>query len=303
MEKINTLFYSIAQGCKNLKRNRMFTITSICTISACLFIFGIFFFLVSNVQYMVNRIEQSVAITVYFEQGITDSQKTQIALSVKGMDGVDNVEYVSADDAWTKFKSETFENRPELVETFGDDNPLQNSDSYQVYVSEISKQTQISNAISKMEGVRKVKSSKDVVKTLVVFNRLLSVVSIVLIGILVAVSLFLISNTISVGISVRKEEIGIMRMIGATDFFVQGPFVVEGVLIGIIGAVVPIVVLLFMYSRLVNWVSVKFSMLSTWLKFMSTSQEFSILIPACIAMGFGIGLLGSCFTVKKHLKV
>lgn len=303
MEKISTLGYSIVQGFKNIKRNKMFSFTSVCTITACLFLFGIFFFLVSNVQYMVKHMENSVAVTAFLDEEITDSQIAQIGIDLKKRQDVEKVEYISPEQAWENFKAQNFENQQELVETFADDNPLADSASYEIYVKDVENQSELVDSLKQMEGIRKVNCSDQTAKALITFNRLVSVVSMFIITILVAVSLFLISTTISVGISVRKEEIGIMRLIGATDFFVQGPFIVEGIVIGLIGAIIPLAGLVIIYYRLIDWVVTKFSLLSDWLVFMDLRSEFVILVPICLGIGVGIGLLGSCLTVKKHLKV
>lgn len=303
MEKISTLGYSIVQGFKNIKRNKMFSITSVFTITACLFLFGIFFFLVSNVQYMVKHMENSVAVTAFLDEKITDSQIAQIGIDLKKRQDVEKVEYISPEQAWENFKAESFENQQELVETFADDNPLADSASYEIYVKDVEKQSELVDSLEQMEGIRKVNSSDQTAKALTTFNRLVSVISMFVIAILIAVSLFLISTTISVGISVRKEEIGIMRLIGATDFFVQGPFIVEGIVIGLIGAIIPLAGLVIIYYRLIDWIVTKFSLLSDWLVFLDLRSEFVILVPICLGIGVGIGLLGSCLTVKKHLKV
>lgn len=303
MEKISTLGYSIVQGFKNIKRNKMFSFTSVCTITACLFLFGIFFFLVSNVQYMVKHMENSVAVTAFLDEEITDSQIAQIGIDLKKRQDVEKVEYISPEQAWENFKAQNFENQQELVETFANDNPLSDSASYEIYVKDVENQSELVDSLEQMEGIRKVNCSDQTAKALTTFNRLVSVVSMFVIAILVAVSLFLISTTISVGISVRKEEIGIMRLIGATDFFVQGPFIVEGIVIGLIGAIIPLAGLVIIYYRLIDWIVTKFSLLSDWLVFMDLRSEFVILVPICLGIGVGIGLLGSCLTVKKHLKV
>lgn len=303
MERINTFFYSIAQGFKNIKRNRMFSITSIFTITACLFLFGIFFFLVSNVQYMIKNIESSVAITVFFDEGTTDSRISEIAQEIKSKKHVTKVVYVSAEDAWNRFKKDVFEEQEELVDTFNSENPLEESESYEIYVNDVSKQKQLVKELENMEGIRKVNSSSKTAHTLTVFNGLVSAVSFFVIVILVCVSVFLISTTITLGISVRKEEIAIMRLIGATDFFVQGPFIVEGILIGLIGAAIPMGILTFVYKYVIEWMTEHFVQLSRWLVFLDLKSEFSILIPVCFGIGVGIGLLGSCVTVKKHLRV
>ena len=303
MEKLSTLGYSIMQGGKNLKRNKMFFFTSVCTITACLFLFGIIFFLVSNVQYMIKHMENSVSVTAFLDEEITDSQIAQIGMDLKKMQNVEKVDYISPEQAWENFKSENFEDQQELVDTFADDNPLEDSASYEIYVKDVEEQSQLVESLEKMDGIRKVNCSDQTVKALTTFNRLVSVVSMFVIAILIAVSLFLISTTITVGISMRKEEIGIMRWIGATDFFVQGPFIVEGIVIGLLGAIIPLFGLVIIYYRLVDWIATKFSLLSEWLVFLDLRSEFVILAPSCLAIGVGIGLLGSCLTVKKHLRV
>lgn len=303
MEKLSTLGYSIVQGFKNIKRNKMFSFTSVCTITACLFLFGIFFFLVSNVQYMVKHMENSVAVTAFLDEGITDSQIAQIGLDLKSRQDVEKVEYISPEQAWENFKAENFDDQQELVDTFADDNPLADSASYEIYVKDVEHQSELVDSLKQMAGIRKVNCSDQTAKALTTFNRLISVVSMFVIAILIAVSLFLISTTISVGISVRKEEIAIMRLIGATDFFVQGPFIVEGIVIGLFGAIIPLIGLVIIYYRLIDWIITKFSILSDWLVFLNLRSEFAILAPICLAIGVGIGLLGSCLTVKKHLRV
>lgn len=303
MEIINTFFYSIVQGLKNIKRNRMFSITSVFTITACLFLFGIVFFLVSNVQYMIKNIEGTVAITAFFEEGITDSRISEIGREIKTKSNVKEVVYVSAEDAWDRFKNDIFEEQEDLVDTFSSENPLEDSASYEIYVSEVSRQKELVKEIESMEGIRKVNSSSETARTLTIFNSLVSAVSFFVITILICVSVFLISTTITLGISVRKEEIAIMRLIGATDFFVQGPFIVEGIMIGLIGAAIPMGILAIVYKQIIEWTSNRFVQLSQWLVFLDMKSEFSILLPICLGIGVGIGLLGSCVTVKKHLSV
>lgn len=303
MEKINTFFYSVVQGLKNIKRNRMFSITSVFTITACLFLFGIFFFLVSNVQYMIKNIEGSVAITVFFDEELSKIKIDEIGYEIKQMDGVTEVVFISEEDAWNRFKDDIFENQEDLVDTFSTENPLKDSASYEIYVDKVSDQGDIVKKLEAIEGVRKVNSSSETARTLTIFNGLVSAVSFFVITILICVSVFLISTTITLGISVRKEEIAIMRLIGATDFFVQGPFIVEGVMIGLIGAAIPMGILAIAYQQIIEWVSQRFAQLSQWLVFMDIKSEFSILLPIAFGIGIGIGLLGSCITVKKHLQV
>ena len=301
MMKIRTLLYSFREGFRGIHRNRMFSLASVGTIAACLFIFGLFFFLVSNFENMMKSAEAGVGITVFFEDGLSDGEKKAIGSKIAARKEVRDVIYVSADEAWERYKKTSL--KPELVETFGDDNPLEGSDSYTVYVKEIEKQNELVNYISTIEGVRKVNSNGSTASSFSAINSLVGIVSITIIGLLLAVAVFLISTTIAMGISVRKEEIFIMRMVGATDFFISAPFVIEGVVIGLIGAAVPLAMLYFIYERAVSVLSERFNALVNVLVFIDTKQEFMVLTPLSLAIGIGIGFAGSFFTVRRHIDV
>ena len=291
------------QGVKNIRRNKMFSIASIATMAACIFLFGLFYSMVMNFNYIVEKAEEGVAITVFFNKDTTQEQKDSIGAQLKKEDGVLKVNYVSADEAWNKFKGQYFGESSDLAEGFKSDNPLANSDNYEVYLSDVSKQESVVSFAKSLEGVRKVKKSDVVAKTLTSVNKLVGYVSVAIIAILLAVSVFLISNTVTMGITVRREEIAIMKYIGAKDFVVRSPFVIEGLIIGIFGAAIPLVLLYFLYDKAVQYIMVKFSILENIITFLPVSTVYQILLPIGVVMGIGIGFLGSFFTVRKHLKV
>ena len=155
----------------------------------------------------------------------------------------------------------------------------------------------------KLEGVRKVNKSDVVANVLTSVNKLVLYVSAAIILILLAVSIFLISNTVTMGITVRREEIAIMKYIGAKDMFVRAPFIIEGLLIGVVGALIPLGVLYFLYGKAVMYIMVKFSLLRNILEFLPVTEVYRILLPVGLGLGIGIGFLGSFFTIRKHLKV
>ena len=283
--RISTIGYSMKQGVKNIRRNKMFSVASIATMAACIFLFGLFYSIVVNFSYIVEKAEEGVAITVFFNEDTTKEQKDTIGAQLKKEDGVLKVNYVSADAAWNKFKDQYFGESSDLAEGFKSDNPLANSDNYEVYLSDVSKQ-------------------KDVVaKTLTSVNKLVGYVSVAIIAILLAVSIFLISNTVTMGITVRREEIAIMKYIGAKDGFVRAPFVIEGLIIGAVGAVIPLVLLYFMYDKAITYIMTKFSLLNNIVDFLPVATVYRTLLPIGIALGVGIGFVGSFFTIRKHLKV
>ena len=218
--RISTVGYSVKQGVKNIGRNKMFSLASIATMSACIFVFGLFFAIIMNFQHIVHKAEESVAITVFFDAEATESQKDKICEKLKEQAGVRKVNYVSAEEAWDSFQKEYFgENASEAAEGFKDDNPLANSDNYEVYLDDVSVQSELVSYAESLPGVQKVQKSEVVANTLTSVNRLVWYASVVLIGILLAISVFLISNTVTMGIAVRREEIAIMKYIGAKDSF------------------------------------------------------------------------------------
>lgn len=189
------------------------------------------------------------------------------------------------------------------MNVFGNDNPLEHSASYEVYLKDVTKQSEVVSFIEGLSGVRKVNSAQDAATGFGSFNMLIGYVSVSIIVLLILVSVFLIYSAVDMGINVRKDEIAIMKLIGATDLFVRLPFIVEGIAMGIIGAAVPLVILRIMYENVVSFIVAHFSALSGWLAFVSTGQVFQVLVPLCMGIGIGIGVLGSTMSVRKHLQV
>ena len=186
---------------------------------------------------------------------------------------------------------------------FKDDNPLVNSSNYQVYLNQIEKQTELVAYIQGLDHVRDVEQSEKAANTLGNFNKLVSYASMIIIAILLVISIFLISNTVSVGIAVRKEEIGIMKYIGATDGFVRAPFLLEGMVLGVIGAAIPLTALYFIYNTTVEYILTRFNVLTGVVDFIPVWKIYQTLLPMGLALGIGIGLIGSFLTSRKHLRV
>lgn len=291
------------QGVKNIGRNKLFSLASVATMAACIFLFGLFFSVILNFNYIVKKAEEGVAITVFFEENLEDSKVEAIGDALRDRDDVLKVTYVSADEAWDTFKDEYFGESKDLAEGFKDDNPLAGSDNYEVYMKDVESQKEVVKFAEGLDGVRKVNKSDVVAKTLSSVNKLILYVSAVIILILLIVTVFLISNTVTIGITVRKEEIAIMKYIGAKDYFVRGPFIVEGILIGLVGAAIPLAGLYVVYDKAIDYIMTRFSILNNILDFMPVWDVYKILLPTGLLLGVGIGFIGSFFTIRKHLKV
>lgn len=284
----------------------MFSVASIATMTACIFLFGLFFSLVINFRYIIKNAEEGVAVTVLFDEDADQAAINAIGEQIKQYNGVTDVKYISAEDAWEEFSVQYFgdaEEADKWAEGFKNDNPLANSSSYAVYVDKIEHQDALVEYIKGLDGVREVNQLKGATQTLTTFNKLVSYVAVAIILILLCVAVFLISNTVSIGISIRKEEIGIMKLIGATNSFVRAPFIIEGMIIGLVGAAIPLVLLFVLYNKVIQYILTRFSMLSNVMQFLNVYQVFEVLVPVALVLGMGIGLFGSLITIRKHLKV
>ena len=301
--KISTFFYTIKQGLKSIWRNKMFSLASVATMTACIFLFGLFFIIVTNFQSMVKEAESGVAVTVLFDEGITQERITEIGELIRARVEVSHFEYTSPEEAWASFKDVYFKGNEAMAESFANDNPLANSASYSIYMNDISMQKTLVTYLNSVEGVRQVNQSEMVANTLSDFNQLIGYISAGIILVLLGVAIFLISNTIMVGISVRKEEIAIMKLIGATDYIVRAPFVVEGVVIGLIGAAIPLGILYVLYGEIIAYIGANFSFIGSMMQFLPAAEVFDTLIPVSLALGVGIGYIGSHITTRKHLRV
>ena len=301
--RISTFFYTIKQGIANIWKNKMFSLASIATMTACIFLFGLFYIIVTNFQSMVREAESGVAVTVLFDEGISQERIDEIGKLIRARVEVSRLEYTSPEEAWESFKDVYFKGNEKVAESFANDNPLANSASYSIYMNDISMQSTLVTYLSSLDGVRQVNRSETVANTLSDFNKLIGYISAGIILILLGVAVFLISNTISVAISVRKEEIAIMKLVGATDYIVRSPFVVEGVIIGLVGATIPLGILYILYEKIIEYIGLNFTFISSMMKFLPVTAVFNTLIPVALILGVGIGYLGSHITTRRHLKV
>ena len=321
--KISTLLYTIKQGFANIFRNKWYSLASVATISACLFLFGTFYAIVTNFRSIVMRLEEGVSITVFFhseegpyneqkgcfadgcvshtpEQLASDERLEEIGQEIARRPEVSRVEFTSDDQVWQEYATEYY--GEQYAEGFPE-NPLAGEDNYEIYLSDVSMQSSLVTWLESIPEVRKVRYSQLTADTLSGTNVLIAYISLGIIAILLAVSIFLISNTVAIGISVRAEEINIMKYVGATDFFVRAPFVLEGMLIGLVGALIPLGIIYSIYNYALTYVLERFSVLSRFLNFVSVDQLFKTLTPVSLLLGVGIGFLGSINTVRKHLHV
>ena len=298
--RISTFFYTLKQGVINIFRNKLFSLASIATISACLFLFGLFYAVILNFQNVVRTAEEGVSVTVFFKDGTTQEEMEQIGVQIRARNEVSEAKFISADEAWAEWAPENIGEDYNEIYT---ENPLEGMDNYEIYMNDVSKQESLVTWLESIPQVDRVQHSEIAATTLTGVNALVAYTSVGIIAILLAVSVFLINNTVMIGISVRKSEIEIMKYIGATDFFVRSPFVIEGILIGLIGSLLPLGLIYVLYKKVIDYVMTEFPSLSGLMQFLPVSEIYRTLLPVCLGLGAGIGFLGSFITVRKHLRV
>jgi cell division transport system permease protein len=299
--RISTLFYILRQGIKNIFRNKLFSLASLATIGACLFLFGIFYAVLMNFQHMVQATQEDLFVTVFYDdqdETLTEHRIREIGTRISLRSEVSRIEFITADEAWEDFK--------EILGEYADgftENPLASSANHRVYIRDVSMQGTLIAYLESIPEVRKINRSDVLADVLAGVNSLVAYATVGIIAILLLVSIFLISNTITIGISVRRKEINIMKYIGATDFFVRSPFIIEGVLIGLFGAIIPLGLVYLLYNQVIEYVMGNFSTIASIFNFLPIESIFQTLVPGSFAIGGGIGLIGSVTTVRKHLRV
>lgn len=301
--RISSVLYSIKQGLKNIRRNLLFSLASIGTIVSCLFLFGIFYCIIVNFKTAMSDIQNTVTISVFFDKGISEDNISLIGEQIRLRSEVSTMEFISADQAWEQYAKENYDDYRAAMDAFAGDNPLKDSASYKIRLKSLDNQAQFVQYLKELQGVRKVLTSEITADGIAALSTVVSYASIGIIVILLLVSVFLISNTITIGITVRKEEIGIMKLIGATNFFVRAPFIVEGVVIGLVGSLIPLVLVYYMYDNIVKYIIGRYSVVQSLFAFVPVSELFSVLLPVSAGIGIGLGLIGSLLTTRKHLKV
>lgn len=301
--KIRTVSYCVKQGAVNLYKNRLMSLASIGTISACILVIGVFYSIVANVEFTITSLQNNVGIEIFFDKGVSEQRILTIKTELEGDPRVFSTTYTSAEAAWESFKKSYFEGREELLSGFENENPLKESASLRVFLADIDQQEQLVTEIKKITDVRYIREEQEVTNVIRSFSDLIKYISIVLIAVLIMVSMFLISNTVRLAIELRKVEINIMKYIGATDPFIRGPFIIEGAAIGLSGVIAPLIVIYFMYNQVIHGIMQKFLPLEGYLTFLTIPEIFMKLVPLSIVIGAGIGVFGSILTIHRHLRV
>lgn len=295
--RISAFGHFAADSFKNLKRNRTLTIASIATVAATLFILGLMILILLTVRKGVSEVESNVEAKIILKEGITQSDKSDIENKLKSMSQVTSVTYETKTEALHKFKDQLGSQYKSLTDGYDKNNPM--PDSYIVKVKNPEDISAVVSNVRDMNGIETIKDGKQIVDVIVSFSRTIKWIGIVIFAIFIGLSLFLIGNTIKITVYNRRKEINIMKYIGATDWFIRWPFIIEGMIIGVIGAVISIIVLYYAYS----FAYVKISKGLMFMNLVQPSYVLTSMLGIFILAGICIGSFGSFASIRKFLDV
>ncbi|WP_455048625.1 permease-like cell division protein FtsX [Mitsuokella sp.] len=294
--KLRTSEYFIAEVFRSLRRNNWMTFASIGTVTVSLFVLGVFLILVLNMNRLAGMLESQVQISVYLEDHLTDREKRQIEYDITSLQGIDTVKYVDRDEAKTRLQ-ERLGDQKYLLDALSDDNPL--PDAFEVTVTTPAVVESAASAISAMSGVEEAKYGQDVIEHLFDITRLMRIFGLVLMLLLGAATLFIIANTIRLTVFARRKEIAIMKYVGATDWFIRWPFLLEGIVLGCFGGIIAAVALRSFYAAMA-------AQIYSTLAFFPLLPQYPFMNYVTLAIlgsGIVIGAIGSLISLKRFLRV
>lgn len=296
--KYNIITYLIGEGFKNIFKNKKSTASSLAIMCMVMLVFGAFFIIGENINYIMNNIEDAQAIQVFFKDNVTDEEAKSLGDQINKINGVNKIEFVSKNEAYNIVKTEILQ-KPELAEGYEESFPP----SYIVTFTDLNLKDDVQKEIRKIDQVDTIESSNETMEKLMNLTNGIRIGTGILLVILVMVSIFIISNTIKLTVYSRRKEISIMKYVGATNNFIRWPFIVEGILIGIIAGLISILIVGFAYNLILQQLVQTEFVKSIGISFVNFSDMFNLIVIVYIILGSGIGIIGSSMSMRKYLDV
>ena len=298
--KHNVLGYLLGEGFRNVFSNKKSSGASLAIMCATMLIFGLFFVIIENISNIVAKLEEEQGIQVFIKGDATEEQINELGDQIKALNGVNTMTFVSKEDALNSMR-EKLKNKQSLLAGWDEDNPFRAS--YVITLTDLTLSAEIQDSINRFDNVYNIESRDDTIKALVSIANVIRIISFSILGLLILISVFIIANTIKLTVHARRKEISIMKYVGATDNFIRWPFIIEGILIGMVAALISIALIALLYSLVSGSVIKSIQLQSSGITMLSFSTMFNLLIFVYVALGIGIGVIGSTFSMRKYLKV
>ena len=299
--KFRTLSYYLSEAFKSLFRNRLMTLASILTVASCIFILTFSFSVAANIDHFMDNLEESLNLVAFIDNDIDDTQALQLLSEIENINNIAQVEFVSHEEAFSRAMDMFAEGR-ELalglpVTTF--------PRSFEITMVDVGAYSEVVDALYRIidegRGLEWIRYNLPIINTISAINTGIRIVSMLMIIILIVLANVIIVNTIRLTVNARRTEITIMKYIGATDWFIKWPFIIEGMLIGLIGALLPVLIVWIGYNGAIEALAGFIGVMDV--EFRPATSIFVIVLPLAIAIGVGIGVYGSVMSMRKHLNV
>ena len=295
--KPRDLKYFIKRGISGITSNWLMSLASVSIVIASLTVFGIFIIFGLNMSYISDQIEQQCQINVYVSRDTSQEESKEVGKRLEKLDNVKSVKAYSKEERYENYKNTTYSDNSESIEAMEDDNPLR--DSYVLTLEDASEAASVISAASKVKGVEEVKNSLDLINKIVSITKMVRTITIWLVIILIVIAVFIISNTIKLGMFSRRKEINIMKFVGATNWYIRWPFIIEGMLLGFIGALLAAVIVLLGYEAVYKDIAPFFGAI----KIINVQMAYKYVLWSFVGLGTVIGMLGSYTSIRKYLHV
>ena len=305
--RYNVITYLLGEGIRNVFKNKKSTSASIIIMSLTMLIFGVFFVITQNINSIMKQIESEQGIEVFLYD-ISEDQTKALEDYIRNIDGINTVEYKSKEDALNQLKSQ-FKDREDLLSGYDENNIF--PASYVVTLTDLTKNNEVKQKIEEYDKdkpdtekvIKKITSSDETITTLINLANGIRIITGVILVILIIISIFIISNTIKLTVHARRKEISIMKYVGATNSFIRWPFIVEGMIIGIISGAISIIILGINYNLIANKILESQVVSAMSINLLTFADMFGLIVLAYTILGVGIGILGSCISMRRYLKV
>lgn len=298
--KYNIITYLIGEGFRNVLKNKKSTGSSIMIMCATMIVFGVFFIIGENINYFMSELEGAQGIRVFIKNEATEEEIMEIGEQINAIEGVNTVQYKTKEEALSEMK-EKWKDRSYLLDPYDDNNIFPNS--YIVTLTDLNLNEQVQEEILKLDNIKRITSSDQTISALIKLANGIRIGTGIILVLLVIISIFIISNTIKLTVHARRKEISIMKYVGATNSFIRSPFIVEGILIGIISGIISIALIGGAYSAIANKIVNTEIMQRIGMSLLNFSDMFNLIVAIYLLLGIGIGILGSSISMRKYLKV
>ena len=297
--KYNIFGYLIGEGFSNVFKNKKSTGASLMIMCATMIIFGIFLILGENINHFVDQVKSEQGFQVFLKTDATDEEAQKVGEEIRAVDGVSTAEFKDKTYALNTMK-EKLGDKSELIDGYGAD---YFPSSYVVTLTDLNLSKDVQEKILKIENVDKITSSDKTVSTLLSLAKGIKLVTGIILVLLIIISIFIISNTIKLTVHARRKEISIMKYVGATDSFIRWPFIIEGIIIGIIAAIISLAILGLAYNLIISKLGNSAVLAKIGMSLLSFANISTLLVIVYLVLGIGIGALGSTISMRKYLKV